>query len=101
MQIVASTLVNAFEQRWIDGWVRRNWLKSDKKPVENQDLWRLLLLTIRKKGHIMTFHKVKGHADHPENIRCDALARQAIQDYIKRYSDMGDADTITISHSNE
>lgn len=97
----SAYLVNAFNEHWLDNWQKRAWKNSEGKPVENQDLWRLLLLTIRKKGHIMTFHKVKGHADHPENIRCDALARQAIQDYIKRYSDMGDADTITISHSNE
>ena len=43
--------------------------------MENMDLWKLLIQIIKIKKHEVTFHKVKGHADHPENIRCDALAK--------------------------
>ena len=95
----SAYLVNAFNEHWLDNWQARGWKNSEGKPVENQDLWRLLLLTIRKKGHQVHFHKVKGHADHPENIRCDALARQAIQDYLKRNPDLGDMNSFTVTHS--
>ena len=73
----SSYLVNAFEQHWLDNWRRRNWIKSDKKPVENVDLWqRLLELT---GVHAVTWIKVKGHADNVENNRCDELAMLAIR----------------------
>ena len=73
----SAYLVNAFEKHWLDSWQRHNWLKSDKKPVENSDLWkRLLELT----GiHTVTWIKVKGHADDAENNRCDELATLAIK----------------------
>ena len=57
------------------------------------------LLTINKKGHLVTFHKVKGHSDHPENNRCDALARAAIQQYLSRNPDLGDPNQLNIQHS--
>ena len=73
----SSYLVNAFEQRWLESWQRRNWVKSDKKPVENKDLWqRLLELT---GVHSVVWIKVKGHADNVENNRCDELATLAIK----------------------
>ena len=73
----SAYLINAFEQHWIDGWVRRNWFKSDKKPVENQDLWKEIL---RLCGiHTIRWVKVKGHADNPNNNRCDELATGAIK----------------------
>ena len=95
----SSYLINAFNEHWLDNWQRRGWKNSEGKPVENQDLWRLLLLTIQKKGHVVTFHKVKGHADHPENNRCDALARNAIQQYLVRNPDLGDPEKLNIQHS--
>ena len=73
----SSYLVNAFSQRWLAGWQRRGWIKSDKKPVENTDLWkRLLELT---GVHSVEWIKVKGHADNAENNRCDELATLAIK----------------------
>lgn len=95
----SAYLVNAFNDHWLDNWQKRGWKTSEGKPVENQDLWRLLLLTIQKKGHIVSFHKVKGHADHPENIRCDAMARDAIVQYLKRNPDLGDAEHLDVRHS--
>ena len=97
----SSYLVNAFNDHWLENWQRRGWKTSEGKPVENQDLWRLLLLTISKKGHAVTFHKVKGHANHPENNRCDALARDAIRQYLSRNPDLGDADSFPIQHSQD
>jgi len=73
----SSYLVNAFVQKWLVNWQKRNWIKSDKKPVENQDLWQeLLKLTAI---HTVKWIKVRGHADNPMNNRCDELARAAIR----------------------
>ncbi|MBE5808839.1 MAG: ribonuclease HI [Clostridiales bacterium] len=73
----SSYLVDAFNKHWIEGWVRRNWVKSNKDPVLNQDLWKML---IRLTGvHEVTWIKVKGHADDRWNNRCDALATGAIK----------------------
>ena len=77
----SNYLVQAFNDHWLDGWQRKNWKKSDGQPVENQDLWMILLLQTRK--HHVRFVKVKGHSDHPENNRCDELARNAIAEWRK------------------
>lgn len=62
---------------WIDGWVKRGWKNSQKKPVANRDLWeRLLTLT---EQHEVEWCWVRGHDGHAENERCDALARAAIE----------------------
>ena len=76
----STYVVNAFNQNWIESWQKRGWKTSDNKPVENQDLWRLLLITMRK--HDVSFHKVTGHQDHSENNRCDELARSEVQKII-------------------
>lgn len=73
----SSYLVNAFTKGWLANWQRNNWLKSDKKPVENQDLWRELLSLCQK--HSVRWVKVRGHADNLNNNRCDLLAREAIR----------------------
>ena len=69
---------DAFEKNWIDNWQRNGWKNSSKHDVENQDLWKQLLVLTNK--HHVTFHKVKGHADNELNNRCDELARKAIKD---------------------
>lgn len=68
-------VVNAFNQHWIDGWLKRGWKNAKKEPVKNVDLWKRLLEA--KRPHTVTFHWVKGHAGHPENERCDELATAA------------------------
>lgn len=73
--------VNAFNDHWIDNWQKNGWINSKKQPVENSDLWKLLLQVIRTKKHEITFHKAKGHADNPWNNRCDELATSAIREY--------------------
>ncbi len=84
----SSYVVNAFNEKWIENWMRRGWKKADKSPVENQDLWNQLLVSMRP--HEVTYHKVKGHADHPFNIRCDALATGEI----KKNREIADANGI-------
>lgn len=73
----SAYLINAFQKNWLGSWVRQGWLKSDKKPVENRDLWETLLSF--NQTHSIRWHKVKGHADNPMNNRCDALATGEIR----------------------
>ena len=62
--------------KWVIGWKRKNWRKSDGKPVLNQELWqRLDSENGRRK---VTWAWVEGHTGHPENERCDELANIAI-----------------------
>ena len=68
-------VIDAFNQKWIDGWVKKGWKKADGKPVKNRDLWEFLLAV--KAPHQITFHWVKGHDGHPQNERCDTLATTA------------------------
>ncbi len=65
-------LVNAFNQHWVEGWLKRGWKNAKKEPVKNADLWKRLLAAMQH--HEVTFVWVKGHAGHPENERCDELA---------------------------
>jgi ribonuclease HI len=60
---------------WIHGWKRNSWRTADKKPVKNQDLWQELDTQVNR--HNATWKWVKGHADHPDNNRCDELAVMA------------------------
>ncbi len=65
-------VIDALEKGWAWGWKKRGWVKSDKKPALNSDLWeQLLTLTTQ---HQLHYHWVKGHADNPKNNRCDQLA---------------------------
>ncbi len=68
-------VVNAFNQHWIDGWVKKGWKRGKNEPVKNVDLWKRLLAA--KEKHWVTFIWVKGHDGHPQNERCDALATGA------------------------
>lgn len=68
-------LVDAFNQKWIDSWVRNNWVRPKTGPVKNSDLWKRLLAAMNP--HKVTFHWVKGHDGHPGNERCDRLATSA------------------------
>lgn len=65
-------VADAFNNNWIDGWIKKNWKTSDKKPVKNKELWQRLL--VAKEPHDVSFIWVKGHAGHPYNERCDVLA---------------------------
>ena len=68
-------LVNAFNQRWIENWQKKNWKRGKNEPVKNVDLWKRLLAA--KAPHNVKFICVRGHNGHPQNERCDALATAA------------------------
>lgn len=65
-------VVDSITKGWVYGWKKKGWIKSDKKPALNVDLWEQLLPLLER--HEVTFVWVKGHAGHPENERCDQLA---------------------------
>ncbi|MDO4475590.1 MAG: ribonuclease HI [Lachnospiraceae bacterium] len=68
-------LINAFNQHWIEGWIRRGWKRSGNEPVKNKAIWQRLLKAAEP--HQVTWHWVKGHDGHPKNERCDQLATMA------------------------
>ncbi len=59
-------------KEWMASWKARGWRTADKKPVKNRDLWETLDGLMAT--HTIRFHWVRGHSEHPENERCDALA---------------------------
>ena len=65
-------VIDALEKGWAWGWKKKGWIKSDKKPALNPDLWETLLNLCEK--HTVNTHWVKGHATNPANNRCDELA---------------------------
>lgn len=72
-------LVNGVEKGWAVKWRANGWRKSDKSPALNADLWEELLALLEK--HDVRIAWVRGHAGHPENERCDALAVAAAQKF--------------------
>ena len=65
-------VIDALEKGWAWGWKKRGWVKSDKKPALNPDLWEELLALTQK--HQLRCHLVKGYADNPKNNRCHEFA---------------------------
>ena len=65
-------VIDALDKGWARSWQKRGWVKSDKKPALNPDLWEQLLNLTQK--HELHYHWVKGHAENPKNNRCDQLA---------------------------
>ena len=65
-------VLDALQKGWAVSWRKRGWIKSDKKPALNPDLWETLLSQVEK--HDVRYHWVKGHASNPKNNRCDELA---------------------------
>lgn len=66
---------------WLPDWKRRDWKTADRKPVKNQDLWQRLDAVASR--HEIRWHWVKGHSGHPGNERADALANQAIDEFLR------------------
>lgn len=73
----SAYLINAFRQNWLRNWQANGWLNSQKKPVENQDLW-FKLVKLNQQHHI-EWIKVAGHQDNIYNNRCDLLAKNAVK----------------------
>ena len=65
-------VIDSLRLGWADSWRKKGWIKADKKPALNVDLWETLLTLCEK--HELHYHWVKGHADNPYNNRCDELA---------------------------
>jgi ribonuclease HI len=63
--------------KWITNWKRNGWKTSDKQDVKNRDLWQALDQASQR--HVIQWMWVAGHSGHPENERCDLLARDAIK----------------------
>ncbi len=72
-------VIDAIQKGWAVSWRAKNWIKGDKQPAKNPDLWELLLDLLDY--HNVTFVWVKGHADNEYNNRCDELAVAAYQKY--------------------
>ena len=72
-------VIDGLGKGWAKGWRARGWVKSDKKPALNPDLWGRLLDLCEK--HTVNLHWVKGHAENEFNNRCDQLAVAESQKY--------------------
>ncbi|WP_343209608.1 ribonuclease HI [Anaerolentibacter hominis] len=68
-------LVKAFNEHWIDGWIKKGWKRGKNEPVKNVDLWKRLLQAMEP--HKVQYCWVRGHNGHPQNERCDELATAA------------------------
>lgn len=64
---------------WINGWIAKGWINSQKKPVENKELWQELY-TLKQRFNNIEFVKVKGHRDNIGNNRADALCNEAMNE---------------------
>jgi ribonuclease HI len=65
-------VVDTVEKKWLFGWEKKGF-----KDRKNTDLWIRFLKAYRK--HKVDFKWIKGHNNHPQNERCDALAVMASQ----------------------
>lgn len=68
-------VVDAITKGWLVNWQRNGWRTAGKKQVKNRDLWEQMAHQLTQ--HQVIFHWVKAHAGHPENERCDELAKKA------------------------
>ena len=75
-----STYVKDGITKWIHNWKKNGWKNAAKKPVKNAELWKRLEAALET--HDVSWHWVKGHSDHPENDRADALARAGMGPYV-------------------
>ena len=73
----STYVVNCFRDRWWEGWLKRGWVNSQKKPVANRDLWEPLINEYRRRADEISFTWVKGHGDDKLNDVVDRLAVEA------------------------
>ena len=76
----STYVVNCFNDRWYEGWLKRGWKNSQKKPVANKDLWEPLIEKYLERSDEIEFIWVKGHAGDPWNERADQLAVAAAEE---------------------
>jgi len=72
----STYVVNCFRDRWWEGWIRRGWVNSQRKPVANRDLWEPFVELVVQRADV-SFRWVKGHSGDPMNDLVDALAVEA------------------------
>jgi len=73
----STYVVNCFRDRWWEGWLRRGWMNSQRKPVANRDLWEPLIDLVRARNGQIRWRWVRGHSGDPMNDLVDALAVEA------------------------
>ena len=73
----STYVVNCFRDRWWEGWLKKGWVNSQRKPVANRDLWEPLIEVYRGDPTRLSFRWVKGHSGDPMNDLVDALAVEA------------------------
>jgi ribonuclease HI len=78
LEVVSDStyVVNCFRDRWWEGWLRRGWTNSQRKPVANRDLWEPMIGLYRERGDVC-FSWVKGHSGDRMNDLVDLLAVEA------------------------
>lgn len=74
----STYVVNCFRDRWWAGWLDRDWMSSQRKPVANRDLWEPLVHAVNERGDV-AFRWVRGHSGHQMNDFVDHLAVAASQ----------------------
>jgi ribonuclease HI len=101
LEVVSDStyVVNCFRDRWWEGWLRKGWVNSQRKPVANRDLWEPLIILVRDRGDVV-FRWVMGHGGDPMNDLVDRLAVEAALTQRPRAGDqppaeVGPADTST------
>lgn len=72
---------NAINEKWLQGWIAKNWVNSSKQPVKNKEQWQELNELL--KVHHVKFFWVKGHSDNEGNIRADELCNEAMDNLLK------------------
>jgi len=79
LEVVSDStyVVNCFRDRWWEGWLKRDWKNTQRKPVANRDLWEPLLEVALSDEVPVTFRWVKGHSGDTWNDRVDELATMA------------------------
>jgi ribonuclease HI len=79
-----STYVRDGISKWLPFWKSNGWVTLKRRPVKNEDLWRALDSAAQR--HRIVWRWLKGHAGHPDNERCDQLAREAMEHFCKQLS---------------
>jgi len=95
----STYVVHCFRDRWWEGWLKRGWVNSAKKPVANRDIWEPLIDAYRADPRRLLFEWVKGHSDDPMNDLVDRLAVEAARGQTPRAGDeppdrLGPADVV-------
>jgi ribonuclease HI len=94
LEVVSDStyVVHCFRDRWWEGWLRRGWMNSAKKPVANRDLWEPLIDAYRADPRRVSFRWVKGHSGDVLNDFVDQLAVDAARTQTAATGDAAPAD---------